>query len=355
MGDEVSLRTANAFRQGLLNIRRRLDQSLEQEKERNDFLTGVPAIVEAIRSGKIQCRVYRKDKFHAKCYITHARQEVIGSFALVGSSNLTFPGLTQNVELNVQISGTPVAVLQEWYDEHWDAAEDVTPEILRTIERHTREYSPFEIYAKALHEYCRGHELSVGEWEKADPPRGSRMFPVLDKYQQEGYQALVQIAHRHGGAFLCDGVGLGKTFIGLMLIERLIAHEGKRVALFVPRTARVDVWERAIDQYLPHIGGTRGGDFSSLAIFNHTDLGRGGVFPHRFSRVREWADAIVIDEAHHFRNLGRRAVATDKRPSRYYQLYDLIEGSMPPISGAWRGADSLMPPILQIDPSAAGR
>ena len=61
-----------------------------------------------MRSGKIQCRVYRKDKFHAKAYITHARQEVVGSFALVGSSNFTYPGLTENIELNVQITGTPV-------------------------------------------------------------------------------------------------------------------------------------------------------------------------------------------------------------------------------------------------------
>ena len=44
----------------------------------------------------------------------------------------------------------------------------------------------------------------------------------LDGYQQEGYQALVKIAKTHNGAFLCDGVGLGKTFIGMMLIERLM-------------------------------------------------------------------------------------------------------------------------------------
>ena len=61
-----------------------LDASLESEKKANDFLSGVPAVVEALRSGKIQCRVYRKDKFHAKCYLTHARQAIIGSFGLVG-------------------------------------------------------------------------------------------------------------------------------------------------------------------------------------------------------------------------------------------------------------------------------
>ncbi len=91
MGDEVSRRTRAAFAEGLARVRDRLDDSLEAEKQKNDFLAGVPAIVEAIRSGKIACRVYRKEKFHAKAYITHARLEVVGSSALVGSSNFTLP------------------------------------------------------------------------------------------------------------------------------------------------------------------------------------------------------------------------------------------------------------------------
>ena len=326
MGDEVSRRTKKAFAEGLRQVKSLLDDSLEAEKEKNDFLSGVPAIVEAIRSGKIKCRVYKRDKFHAKTYITHARQEVVGSFALVGSSNLTLPGITENVELNVQIAGTPVSVLQEWYEEHWKNAEDVTAEILQVIERHTREYTPFEVYIRALHEFCRGHRLTANEWEAAGPEHGgSRMYSILDHYQKEGYHALMEIARQFGGAFLCDGVGLGKTFIGLMAIERLVMHEGKRVVLFVPKTARVDVWERALRHYLPHVGGTSAGDFSSLVVLSHTDLGRGGDYPNRFQRIKELADAIVIDEAHHFRNPGRMG-DDEGRPSRYRQLLDLVEG-----------------------------
>jgi HKD family nuclease len=41
--------------------------------------------------------------FHAKAYITHAKLEVVGSQALVGSSNFTAPGLTKNIELNIQV------------------------------------------------------------------------------------------------------------------------------------------------------------------------------------------------------------------------------------------------------------
>jgi hypothetical protein len=117
---------------------------------------------------------------------------------------------------------------------------------LRVIERHTREYSPFEVYVKALAELFRGHELTQLEWEEAAPERGgSRMFPYLDYYQKQGYRSLMKRAREHVGAFLCDGVGLGKTFIGLMVIERLIVYERKRVALIVPKGARDTVWEAA--------------------------------------------------------------------------------------------------------------
>lgn len=310
MGDEVTKRTRKALVEG---IEQKLNLSIEKEKERNDFLSGVPAIVEALRAGQIQCRTYSKKKFHAKAYITHPQAPDIGSVALVGSSNFTLPGLTDNIELNVQLK-QQVEVLQQWYENHWNEAEDVTPEILKVIERHTREYTPFEVYVKALHEYFRGHEMSAGEWELAGPDKGgSRIYKILDKYQQQGYQELLYIAQTHRGAFLCDGVGLGKTFIGLMLIERLVEKSRKRVALFVPKSARKPVWESALKYYLPHID--LKGVFSNLAIFNHTDLSSPGK-QGELDSVREKADVIIIDEAHHFRNIG----------SRYQKMFELAEG-----------------------------
>lgn len=316
MGDEVSKRTKKAFEVGLRNIAERLDRSLEQEKERNHFLNGVAAIADAIRTGKIACRVYRKDKFHAKAYITHARMDVVGSSALVGSSNFTHPGLTQNIELNVQVTGTPVAVLQEWYEEHWDAAEDVTPEVLKVIERHTHDYLPFDVYTRSLQQYFAGHEETASEWEK----NSSRIYSVLAKYQRDGYGSLIKRANKYGGAFLCDGVGLGKTFIGLMLIERFVKHENKNVALFVPKSAKTPVWERELQKRLPDV--FKG--YSRLKIFSHTDLMRDKM-AEELEQVQAQADIIIIDEAHHFRNTGIRGEEGEGRRSRYWRLYDLAQ------------------------------
>lgn len=317
MGDEVSRRTRKAFEQAVVERVTRLDASVEAEKERDDFLTGVPAIADAIRSGKIKFRVYRKERFHAKAYITHARLEVVGSAALVGSSNFTRPGLTQNIELNVQITGQPVAVLQEWYEQHWDEAEDVTLDMLRVIDRHIQSFSPFDVYAHSLRELFRDREFSASEWEQHE----SVIFPQLDGYQREGYGRLLEIADGFNGAFLCDGVGLGKTFVGLMLLERLVRHEKKNVVLLVPKSARESVWIANLRRFMPDLAD---GVFSGLVILNHTDLNRPGM-DRQLAQIAERADAFIIDEAHNFRNPGI-AGEGERKESRYRVLQRLATG-----------------------------
>ena len=69
------------------------------------------------------------------------------------------------------------------------------------------------------------------------------MWPLLDKYQRDGYEAMLRIAGEWKWCVLCDGVGLGKTYVGLMLIERLADYDGKNVLLLTPKSAHNAVWE----------------------------------------------------------------------------------------------------------------
>ena len=227
MGAEHTERTRKAL---LDAIRARavhvLNESIEDEKDANPFLNGVPAILEAMHARKIECRVYDKEKFHAKAYITHAKLEVVGAQALVGSSNFTRPGLTQNLQLNVQIqSAREVAQLQEWFKAHWNEAKEVTDTVIDTIERHVRLYTPFDVYAKALQEFFRGHELTATE---SDETR-SQMFPHINRYQKEAYWALMKIGRQHGDAFLCDGWLMKRK----TLLRSVGVHRGS--ADFAPR------------------------------------------------------------------------------------------------------------------------
>lgn len=337
MGDEVSKRTKAAMLAGVEAALKRLDQSIEEQKKGDDFLVGAPAVVDGLRSGKICCRVYTKEKFHAKAYINHARSPVVGSAALVGSSNFTAPGLTQNVELNIQVRGREVELLQEWYERHWDKAGEITDEVLKVVERHTKEYSPFEVYAKALHEYFHADRLEPDDWER----HKSKMYHVLDRYQQDGYHNMVKIAERYNGSFLCDAVGLGKTFIGLMLIERMVLHERKNVLLLVPKAGIDTVWRPALRKYLKDI---RRGAFGGFDILTHSDLTSSNAeIRDRIEAAKERAHVVIIDEAHHFRNTGNRGdflgdvlggAVRRGRPipgegrvgiSRYWRLFDLIQ------------------------------
>jgi superfamily II DNA or RNA helicase len=314
-GDEMTRRTKDVITTALQSIFTKLDESIETEKEKNEFLFGVAAIVEALSNGKIECKAYNKDKFHAKTYITYFKDDYHNSFsqvlnipkgyALVGSSNFTKAGLTNNVELNVQVTND-IEKLQEWYNLHWEEAEDITDDILKVIEKQAREYMPYDIYLKSMYEFFKGREESISEWEQ----NSSVVYPNLARYQIEGYYNLIKIASRYRGAFLCDGVGLGKTFVGLMLIERMVKKERKKVVLIVPAAARYAVWEATIRKYVPELLG----GWSGLKIINHTDLTRESQ-SEVMDDIAQNADCIVIDEAHHFRN---------RASGRYRKLFDMI-------------------------------
>jgi hypothetical protein len=74
--------------------------------------------------------------------------------------------------------------------------------------------------------------------------------------------------------------------------------------------------EMALRHYLPHCLGP---DYSNLAIYNHSDLLRAGNYPERIARLKEMADVILIDEAHHFRNPGIKGKEGEQRKSHYWQ------------------------------------
>ena len=315
LGDEVTVRTAETIRKAVDRMIGRVRTSVDDEQRQNDFLVGVPAIVEALASRKIECRVYTKDKFHAKAYITHMRPGVHAAipaaanvpegYALVGSSNFTKAGLTKNVELNVQI-GHDVNQLEDWFKTYWDQGEDITEAILRVVESRVREWKPYDVYLRSMYEYFKGRESSVAEWERDE----SKVFRGLAQYQKDGYHSLVDIADRYSGALLCDGVGLGKTYIGLMLLERFVVKERKNVVLMVPASARDAVWEAKIRKQIPAI--LEG--FFPFKIVNHTDLLRQGC-ENLMDQIAEQAEVVIIDEAHHFRNRGSQ---------RYRKLFDMM-------------------------------
>ena len=313
IGSETSRSTVAAVREAQAV----LDRALSRDVQEDPFLSGLTAVVDAIRSGQIEIRVYRKKKFHAKAYITHGRLDVVGSAALVGSSNFTPPGMTRNVELNVRFTGVEVRDLQDWYESYWSDAEDVSPELLQILDRHDRVYSPFEVYAKALSVLARDVEPGATEWEE----NHSLIYPMLAPYQREAYHGLKQRAAQWRGAFLTDGVGLGKTFVGLMLAEYFAVKERKKVLILATKTAQDAVWERELDKRLPGLSGV----FSTVHVMAHTDLSKKDAL-EEVQLMAERVDIVIIDEAHNFRNRGARGEEEEGPKSRWWRLQEICKG-----------------------------
>ncbi|RKU17331.1 hypothetical protein C6503_11195 [Candidatus Poribacteria bacterium] len=164
MGDETTKRTKDHLIKALQEA---TDANIESEKEQDDALHGLAAVRDAIRRGQIVVRVYDQAKFHAKLNLMHAQNSSPVDFATIGSSNFTRPGLTQNVELNSFVTdATHIEKLKDWYGARWEESSEVREELLRTIQRHLREYPPFTVYAKSLHTYFRGREKPADEWEE---------------------------------------------------------------------------------------------------------------------------------------------------------------------------------------------
>jgi superfamily II DNA or RNA helicase len=318
IGGDTTRQTSEAIRRATSAI----DESFQKAREDDIFLVGIEAIVEAIRSKKIEIKVYRKKKFHAKTYITHARSEVVGSAALVGSSNFTKPGLSDNIELNVRVLGREVEDLQTWFQDFWDDAEPCSDEILTVIQRHAKVYTPFEVYAKSLHELVKDEKPGAQEWEKTS----SKIYPILSAYQRQHYHSLKEKVNLWHGGFLTDGVGLGKTLVGLMLAE-FYASKGpggqKNVLILAPKTGVEAVWKPEVEKYLGHLQG----EFGNVLVKSHTFLSRLD-WEEQVKALRDRVDVVIIDEGHNFRNPGSIGEDPERPKSRYRRLKMMTQGKI---------------------------
>ena len=316
IGDETSHRTGELIRR----VRETVDKTAVLYRVDDPYLTGLDAVVQAIITGQIEIKIFTNQKFHAKTYITHSKLEVIGSAALVGSANFTYAGLTRNIELDVRVtSGPEVRELQEWFEKYWADAEDVKGDFIEVAQNHARDFTPYEVWTKALQLLTENVDPGSTEWER----QNSKIYPILSPYQREGYHGLKQRAARWGGAFLTDGVGLGKTFVGLMLAEYFAVKEQKNVLILATKTGKDAVWTPEISKYLPQLQG----EFTNLFVMAHTDLSKDDAF-EVVSRLAQRVSVVIIDEAHNFRNRGALGEDPKFPKSRWRRLEQICQGKL---------------------------
>src|SRR5258706_4705177 len=145
----------------------------------------------------------------------HAKAYIYDRVSFVGSSNFPPAGLTRNSELMLSSTSQGTADgLRAWFENKWAESEDYKPEFLATLEASkfgSKPYSPFEVFIKALYEYFK-------ERINLDPDSAA-LAVDLARFQEEGRAEAIRLLDRWGGVLITDAVGLGKTYMGLSLLE----------------------------------------------------------------------------------------------------------------------------------------
>ena len=199
--------------------------------------------------------------------------------------------MERNLELGLANYDVPVARdAIAWFDDLWQQAPAFEDELRELLFPDPGRIDPATVYLRAL--------LELHGPEPDDPLRPSRPTGLeLAPFQRDGYERARAIARRHGGVIYADGVGTGKTEIGLAFIEERTNEDGV-FALVITPAQLAKRWRERIDQTkLP----AQVISFQELASDEQ-------LMPEARNRHRHLNNAkdsyrlVIVDEAHALRN-----------------------------------------------------
>ena len=131
--------------------------------------------------------------------------------------------------------------LENWYERQWADGIDFKQELIALLDASkfgSKEYTPYQVYMKALYEYFRD-ELG------GEAPRATRSAVNLAEFQEDAVKKARKILSRYDGVMVADSVGLGKTWIGKKLLEDFAYHMRQKALVVCPGEPAGDVGARA--------------------------------------------------------------------------------------------------------------
>lgn len=284
-----------------------LKEDIQTSKYRQNVEEGILQLVDDIITEKVQIKAHPSKKIHSKVYIFRYRKfnEHVPGSVITGSSNLTKPGLEDNLEFNVLLNDyDEVKFATDTFEKLWLEAVDILPVDVRHVKRDTylnSDRTPFEIYIKLLIEYF-DDSVDYDATVLDDLPAKYDKLAYQADAIKDGYKRLRQ----HNGFILADVVGLGKTVIATAIIKKYIHANGFQTKVLVVHPPAVkENWQTTIndfglDNYVHFV--TNG---SLHKIINPLNT--------HYLNADEY-DMVVVDESHKFRS----------DTSQMYQLLQLI-------------------------------
>ena len=279
------------------------------EDFRKQLLLGLPSAADErtlrrlsvqLKEGKVCVKLYLKEPLHAKLYLSHRPDDNFNKIqAIMGSSNLTYAGLTRQGELNAEFADSDSAEkLARWFDDRWNErfCLDITEELARIIDESwagDKIIPPYYIYLKTA--YHLSQEARSGIKEFTLPPEFRH---DLFDFQQTAVKIAAKNLNsdKRGGAMIGDVVGLGKTITACAIAKLYEMAFASSTLIICPANLQ-DMWRKYIKKY----------DLKAEVQSMSKPI---DVDSARYYRL------IIVDESHNLRNSGG---------IRYRNIRSLIE------------------------------
>ena len=278
---------ATLFERTLLALRKERDLSRFPASR---ALKKLMAIAEWLDRPNVEVRRYVAKFLHGKAYLFG--NEVDARAALVTSANLTAAGMWQNLELGLVHYDPEVAKRAvNWFDVLWEEATDYKDDLYELLFPDVGLLDPRTVYLRALLELF-GDQLD----EEQEPPEAVHLAP----FQEDGFRRALSIVNRHRGVVFADGVGTGKTEIGLAFVEEYAVRRGQHVLIVVPAQL-VEQWDARLNQtrlpaqVISYHGFAADEQLANLDVINRSRV---------LSNDKDAYRLIIFDEAHALRNPG---------------------------------------------------
>jgi len=181
---------------------------------------GLRKLSQQLKDKKVAVKLHLPFRLHAKLYLAYSNDIRIPVVGFLGSSNLTFAGLANQGELNIDVMDQDAAnKLATWFDDRWKNrwCIDITEELIDIIDNSwaaDRLISPFHIYLKIAYHLSREARAGINEFKLP------KVFQRdLLEFQQKAVLVAAHHLNKRGGVLIGDVVGLGKTITATALAK----------------------------------------------------------------------------------------------------------------------------------------
>ena len=202
-----------------------------------------------LRARKVVVKLFLRHPLHAKLYLLFREDRVNPIVGYLGSSNLTFAGLSGQGELNVDVLDHDAGFkLEKWFEDRWNDrfCVDITDELLQIIEESWARKDlipPYHVYLKMA--YHLSHEARAGLAEFRIPKVfGDRLFD----FQAAAVKIAAHHLNKRNGVLIGDVVGLGKTLMATA-VARIFEDDYSLETLIICPKNLVPMWEGYAHEY----------------------------------------------------------------------------------------------------------